>query len=289
MHRKFKAVITILAVAGAMLVSGGTATANTESCGPAANVYAYGNWECGTPNGWSPWGGIRKHDDESFRRITFETRQGNFAGRFQVDPGDVPPNTGGAERAEVYGLPGATMTEGDSAYYAFSIQFGNKWQQVTGSSIIVAQWRANNLGTVGSPPLALFVPSETADRLRLQQRAGDCSTLPCSYDKGHTVMTGDQFRATRGLWHDFILYVDWSATNGRVKMWHRLEGESEMTHLFDHQNVPTLNMVRGTIGAVYPKFGIYRTSPQPVSHTLYNDSYCVARLYAAALTCLPDE
>lgn len=278
-------VAVALTAAATTLTLTGSAHATPEHCNGAPNIYAYGDWECGIPNGYSPWAYIREHDTDSFRRITFDKRTGDYAGRFEVEPGDVPPGTT-AERAEVYGLGGGT-TLGDERYYAFSIKFATKWKTSEPDSIIVAQWRSANLGATGSPPVAVYTPSGTSDRMRLQLRTGDCTDGSCAYEHGYTVMTGDEFRADRGVWHDFILYVDWSNTVGEVKMWHRTENDGAFTKVIDDDHIPTLQVVDSEIGVTYPKYGIYRLGPQPYTHVLYNDSYCIARLYAVAKSCLP--
>lgn len=274
-----------------------TAAAAVHCSGEGAkNIYNYGDWECGTPEGFSPWAYMREAEDYSFRRSTTVVRQGEYSGRFEVRPGDDPNGSGG-ERAEAYGLRDAQMGEGDAAYYAFSIRHTKQWPQVEKGCCIVAQWRARFSTVTGHPPLMLNTPvgpeGRDADGMRILQRAGTCTLPPeptCDHTVNHTLLSGEEFRGDLGKWHDWIIYVDWTATNtGQLKVWHRVEGETDFTPVLDETGVPTLKEIDGEVADVYPKYGIYRPTAQPdVTHVLYNDSYCVARWFEVARTCLPE-
>lgn len=306
MWRKWSSLVRVglVAVLGLLTIGGlGAGSASAADCSGSGNVFRYGNWECGTPNEYSPWAYMAEAEDYSFQRVTEGVRQGTYAARFDVRPGDDPNDTGGkSERAEAYGLSGTAQTEGSAVYYAFSTRYPSNWPQVDQGCCIVSQWRANNWET-GWPPLMMNTPQgpegNPADGMRLLQRSGLCY-LPdspqgqsCSHNVNHTLLGGEYFRDHLGEWHDWIIYVDWTATdNGRVKVWHRLQGEDRFTKRLDVSEVPTLKAVENEDGeyevaTVYSKFGLYRTEPQSVTHVLYNDSYCVAKWYAAAKTCLP--
>lgn len=274
-------------------------TAAAQDCTGRGDVFRYGNWECGTPSAYSPWANMAEAEDYSFQRVTDNVRQGSYAGRFEVRPGDDPNDTGGqSERAEAYGLTGTAQTQGDVVYYAFSTYFPTDWPRTDKGCCIVAQWRANNW-TTGWPPLMLNTPhgedGSTGDRLGLLQRSGTCELPPnqtCERNVGYTLMTGEKFRRDAlGKWHDWIIYVEWSANrDGRLAVWHRAEDKDSFTRLMDVENIETLKAVvedgQRQIATVYSKYGIYRTDPQPeATHVMYNDSYCVARWYDAARSC----
>lgn len=270
-----------------------SASAASAFCSGRGSVLSYGNWECGTPKQRSPWGGLASVADYSFQRVTDNVRQGRYAGRFEVRPGDDPSGRGTSERSEVYWLPDAARTEGSSAYYAFSVRFGAKWRQPRRGCCIFAQWRAKTWST-GWPPLMMVTPKgpsgEIQDRVAVLQRSGICTLPPdqrCSNEVNHTLLSGAEFRQTRGKWHDWIVYVKWSAVAGHVKIWHRLQGRSGFKVLLDKNLTSTLKASNGEIATVYPKFGLYRPYPPPFTHVLFNDSYCVARLYSGARGCLP--
>lgn len=81
-------------------------------------------------------------------------RQGPFAGRFEVHPGDKP-NFGGGERSEVASTsPGALTHEGDERWYQWSMYVPPDFPTPRGEYFITMQWHAGN---TGSPPLAVLV------------------------------------------------------------------------------------------------------------------------------------
>ena len=160
-----------------------------------------------------------------------EARQGRYAARFNIRPGDVPP-FGGSERSEVQSnADGAVVREGDERWYQWSMKFPTDFQNPTGVWFIVLQWHSAK----GSPPLAINV-----DR------------------RGQIVIGGDGLidepRRTigtvrRGEWVDYVLHVKFSrdSDTGFVEGWEN-----------GRQTVPRYHRASMVDGSNYLKQGVYR-------------------------------
>ncbi|GAA4796676.1 hypothetical protein GCM10023200_35980 [Actinomycetospora chlora] len=141
--------------------------------------------------------------DRTMRVVDDDVRQGRYAARFDVAPGDVP-DFGGGERAEVRSdAAGATVREGDERWYQWSMKFPADFPNPTGVWFIVMQWHAGS----GSPPLAITVSND-----------------------GDVQIGGDGLRdeprrtlgpVRRGEWVDYTLHVRFSRDHdeGFVEGW----------------------------------------------------------------------
>ncbi len=77
--------------------------------------------------------------------------------------------------------------------------------------------------------------------------------------------------ATEGVWHDFILYVDWNLTSGTVYILHRIAGGA-WSKVFEVTGVPTSTDFAGLgTPSVQRRQGIYRPADASLTNYLYLD------------------
>jgi hypothetical protein len=159
-------------------------------------------------------------------------RQGQYAARFEVRPGDVP-SFGGGERAEVQSnAAGALVHEGDERWYQWSVQYPADMPDVVGRYFIIMQWHS----AAGSPPLAIDLSRGTVDI------------------GGDGVLTAPRRTIgpiRRGEWVDYVLHVKFSrkADAGFVEAWEN-----------GQQTVPRTARATMVDRENYLKQGIYRPS-----------------------------
>lgn len=158
-----------------------------------ATVLWRGDFETGDK---SQWEGAQAQSPDRLQIVTSPVRQGKYALRVEVRPGDFVSSGNRAELVRT-----VREKEGDDRYYAWSTMWpsdypSNKtWQLFT-------QW--HHSGSTGSPPFEMYVNGET---MYLRVMAS-------------TVLWSAPLE--RGKWHDFILHVKWSssASIGFVEAWY---------------------------------------------------------------------
>lgn len=299
--RAVLSIVIAASVAAVFVLPGQTAPATGPAsavggrqadCVGSGDIVAYGNWECGTPEAHSPWRMLYKVDAaHAFqRRSDLGPRQGTWAARFEVRPGDF---TGFGERSEANRANRHVTREGDDLYYTFSVRHSADWPHCTGHCTL-AQWL--QVGQTGTPALALGAPEgpegEAGYRMQLKHRAGRCvppapgeSPNDCEVDEIHEMFSAADFQATLGKWHDWIIHVRWSrAADGLIEVWHRVEGADDFDY-WSVSDVPTMKEINGAAAPLESRVGIYR-SPQSGTHVADHDSYCIATTLEAAESCL---
>jgi hypothetical protein len=182
-------------------------------------------------------------------------RQGHFAARFVVKPGDRP--IGGGERAELYASAGERA--GVESWWKWSTYFPTGFRPNRNSNFnIFTQW--HHSGTSCTPPVRFDVDtSRSPIKLKLRVWGGrlDENTCGASYQRVWTIAN-----LRRNHWYNFRFHVKWSdsrtvgfvrlSINGRVRV--------PKTH--------TATLYRGQ--SVYVKQGFYRGSSSLTS-TLFHD------------------
>jgi len=157
-------------------------------------------------------------------------RQGRYAARFLVQPGDVP-EFGGGERSEVSAdnEENAATREGDERWYEWSMKLPADFRDPRGDWFIVMQWHPGD----GSPPLAIDISRGTVDI------GGDGS--------GEPRQTIGPVR--RGEWVSYVLHAKFSSDReiGFVEAWENGDRSVPKTHR------ATMNSDEN-----YLKQGIYR-------------------------------
>jgi polysaccharide lyase-like protein len=181
--------------------------------------------------------------------------QGSQAARFEVDPGDVEPETG-SQRSEV---SGPTFDEGQDLYIrdAFRVPSSNTYD---GPWQIIQQLHETNWN--GSPGVAVFLDEER----RLTLGPGDSS---------RTFWDSAPLRGDR--WYDLVYRVKLSqdSSTGFVEVW--LDGVQQS---LDNGQTRLYGQTLQT-AATYLKAGIYRSRSSSGTSIVEHDAILVGSSYAA--------
>jgi hypothetical protein len=223
----------------------------------------YGDWETGDSSQWS--GNQWNHNvplSDQFQIVTDPVRQGTYAAKFTVRPGDRFGTTTG-ERSEVL-WTGSDEADGQDYWYSWSTLFPTDWTEPKNWGIFV-QWHADYNST---PPAISFSARE--DSVNLNLNAGQLTDC-CG---GEVRMRWTVLNSlNKGLWNDFIAHIKWaSGPDGAITVWHRVEGEDAYTRILDVAGVPTLQSQDGIPAKNYIKLGLYRDADTK-TNVLYQDGF----------------
>ena len=200
----------------------------------SANVLWRGDYETGDLSQWAGVEGLTSR----LTIVQSPVRQGKYALRTELHQGDFA-NSGTRNEVENSSAQ-YNEVEGNDKWYAWSTMFAsdfpapNTWQVFT-------QW--HHSGLTGSPPLEFDVLGET---IQLAHNGG-------------TILWRTPL--VRGVWHDFVVHVFWSSTNGYVDLYY------DGTKVLAHQATPTLNSGQYT----YLKQGLYRDASIADVGVVYHD------------------
>lgn len=203
----------------------------------------------------SQWGSVQTVDPDRIRIVEQPVREGAYATRFEVRPGEDPLGNFG-DRAELQA--GRVVREGDERWYEWSSLFPrdyptepqNVWQ-------VVAQWHSTMDGV---PPVSMEVSGDT---IRLQTSRHDA--------EGNRLQPFVQVHWTaplvRGKWQTFRVKIAWSGSDelGSVALWH--DGEQVLAPV--------------SVRTMYPgspnffKQGLYRCACTDTTAVLYHDGLIV--------------
>jgi hypothetical protein len=193
----------------------------------------------------------------SYRATLFSSGafEGSQAARFEVQPGDVEPETG-SQRSEV---SGPTFKEGEDLYIRDAVRvpaantYSVPWQ-------IVQQLHEEDWN--GSPGLAVFLENNRALRLG----PGDSS---------HTFWKSAPLQADR--WYDLVYRVELSQDPGTgfVEVW--LDGVQQNLANGQGRAYGETIQMPGT----YLKAGIYRSKSSTGTSIVEHDAIVVGRSYSA--------
>ena len=192
-----------------------------------ATVLFRGDYETGDITQWDGYEGIRSR----FTIVQSPLRQGKYALRVELHQGDVAFS---GTRNEVSN-EGRPEVEGDDRWYSWSTLFPadfpapQTWQVFT-------QW--HHSGCCGSPPLEFDLEGENVQIAH----------------HGDQVLWSTPL--VRGVWHDFVVHVYFSSTDGFIEFWY--DGKKAL----GRTPVQTLNPGE----YAYLKQGLYRdASISPVA------------------------
>lgn len=212
-----------------------------------ANVIWRGDYETNDLSQWASIEGITSR----FTMVTSPVRQGKYALRLELRQGDF---INGGDRNEVDAPE--TCTEGMERYYAWSTMFdltypsNPSWQVFT-------QW--HHSGFTLSPPLEMDIH-------------GEVISIGSAAPVGNDTIPLWQAPLVRGVWHDFVVHVMWSAdaTVGFVELWYDGKLGLELRH---HQT-----LYAGQ--TAYMKQGLYRDSTISPTAIVYHDGMVVGTTLA---------
>jgi hypothetical protein len=181
-------------------------------------------------------------------------RQGHYAARFIVGPGDDPIGASG-ERSEVVYSSGEG--EGVESWWAWSTYFPTGFHPNNGSWNVFTQW--HQAGTSCPQPVSFEVNHYTTpSRLKLRVWGGRLSGCTPSSRREWNFAT-----LRRNRWYNFVFHVKWSSSKstGFVQLWVNGQLKIPKTHL------ATLYKGQG----VYLKQGFYR-GHSSLTTTIYHDA-----------------
>ena len=224
-----------------------------------------GDWETGDASQWTSnqWNKDAPLSQQ-FAIVGDPVRQGNFAARFTVRPGDKFMSTSG-ERSEVV-WAGSGESEGEDYWYSWSTLFPSGWSEPFGWGYFV-QWHASLSST--TPPIAFNAREDAA---YVQVNTGSLNSAGTTGTVRYRLPLLDSLH--KGRWNDFIAHIHWSSGNdGSITVWHRVEGESGYAKVLDFGGIPTLQVgFDGTAATNYLKLGLYRDADTKTS-MLYQDGF----------------
>jgi hypothetical protein len=176
--------------------------------------------------------------------VTSPVAEGRYALKATVRQGDDPINSSGNRNELVYQ---GREASGSEYYYRWKVMFAKDFPSVRTWQVFT-QWHHD--GCCGSPPVEFFVYGE-----QIQVKLTDSVTL----------WTGP---LVRGVWHEFIFHVKWSAdpSVGFVELWHDRE------KVVPRRNLAT--MYPGT--KMYLKLGLYRSDTITQVGVVYHDGFIQA-------------
>lgn len=192
--------------------------------------------------------------------VTAPVRQGRFAAKFTVHPGDDPISSNG-ERSEAVASQSQTDGyTGAEAWYGWSTLFPSNFNPVPDSaSNIFIQWHETRNDGCGPPIVLEVATSRTPPEIKFRVRGGRLSR-DCRPEGDRTWYT---VPLALNRWFDFVLHVKWSpdASVGFVELW--VNGKK----VVPKSNLATLYEEQG----VYLKEGFYRR-PYNRTSTVYHDA-----------------
>jgi hypothetical protein len=235
------------------------ATNVAETSSTDSRAFA-GDWETGDARQWTSNQWNRDVPlSEQFRVVSDPVRQGDFAAKFTVRPGDKFATTSG-ERSEVV-YTGADERAGDDVWYAWSTLFPSDWVTPAGWSIFT-QWHSYyNV----SPPISFNMKGE---RIQVNLNTGSIDSGGASFKPVYPVTSNLQ----RGVWNDFVVHIVWSTTNGSIQVWHRT-GSNSFQKTIDVSGIPTMQTLNGAVSKNYLKLGFYRNDEPRLTNVLYQDGF----------------
>jgi hypothetical protein len=224
-----------------------------------ARVFS-GDWETADASQWSGnhWNRTAPLSDQ-FEIVTDPVRQGGFAAKFTVRPGDKFTTTSG-ERSEVL-YTGADEHKGDDVWYAWSTLFPSDWSTPTGWSIFT-QWHSYY---PVSPPISFNMKGE---RIQVNLNTGSVDSGGASFKPVYPITDA----LKRGVWNDFVVHIVWSGTNGSLEIWHRT-GSNPFEKKVDAVGIPTMQVQAGVPSNNYLKTGFYRNDDATRVNVLYQDGF----------------
>lgn len=198
-----------------------------------------GDYETGS---LSQWPIVQKVASDRIQIAQDPTRQGKYAARFEVRPGDNIGNT--SPRAEV--AAELHEQEGDERYYRWFTYFDPAFPtNFENSFITFTQWRSTN-------------------------ESGAYSSFMLWGDEIELRLDGTRWEAplVKGVWHEFIYHVKWSADPnvGFIELWY--DGQLVMP------KTAAKTMYGNPGGGIenYVKQGLYKSDEIPTG-VLYHDGF----------------
>ncbi len=212
-------------------------------------------------NTWGVWPSLCSYTSDGVTVMNAFNRDGEYMTKFVVNPDTRCYGVNeDPMRVELHNQTTANsvINEGTEEFYGFS------YYQSPGFVAHLGDWK--NIWQIKARMLRHINPNL---RLTIQQAGlymsicgGDitgitsgCGSLLLSY----LILPTAQL--SNGIWHDYVVRVKWSKTNGIVQVWHKLASESDYALISTTSGVATLAHESGTIGDINLRgMGNYRST-----------------------------
>jgi hypothetical protein len=249
------------------LLLGATATPAKPTLGADVPLRWTGNFDSGTFKQWARTSFV----PGDVKIVHSVRRQGRYAARFVVRPGDRP--FGGGERSEVAASQNQTAGYGGmSAFYGWSTYFPQDFNPIRDSWNIFAQWHSTGSWPCGPGPNVDFnarlLKGWRRPRYEIRVNGGEIGTN-CQASASKVFRLGP---IAQRKWNDFVLHVKWSAAHqiGYIEAWingRRVVPPTHTSTLYRHRGAQL-------------QFGLYRG---PGEHTskLFQDAMRRGPTYAS--------
>jgi hypothetical protein len=202
---------------------------------------------------FSQWSSVQAAP-EQVSIVKAPVKQGTYAARFLVRPGDVRL---GGERAEV--LYQSSEKAGTTSWWKWSTRFPLDFRPIVGAQNVFAQW--HHTAPKCPVPVAFRVNAwKEPAKLELKVAGGNYNVVTC---KGGTGRIFDLGPLERARWYTFAFRVKWSASAsiGFIELW--IDGKK----VIPYTKLATLYSGYG----VNPKQGYYRRGGATWSAAIYHD------------------
>jgi hypothetical protein len=211
-------------------------------------------WRGGFESGnFSEWDAVQAVPGGA-RVVATPTRDGRFAARFEVGPGDNPLRCSCGERAELVKHTGEKP--GTTSVWAWSVYFPAEFAVRPGRRVVFTQWHDYGSGHP-APVVVRVVSTGGQDRLGLGVTGGRTAS-PVVRDW----LFGP---VQRGRWYDFVARLRWAPdSTGSVEL--MIDG----SWVIPKTSTPTL-FVENAARGVYLKQGAYRAVPWSGTTVAYVD------------------
>jgi hypothetical protein len=179
--------------------------------------------------------------------VTSPLRQGHYALRTELRSGDISSN---GNRNEL--VRADALTEGMEEYYAWSTMFDSSYPSADSWQVFT---QFHHTGCCGSPPLEFDIHGETV-----------------AFDSNTRTATLWSTPLVRGVWHDFVFHVIWSANPdlGLIELWY------DGNKVIDAKAWQTLYSGQTN----YLKQGLYRDASITPTAVLYHDAMTIGTTLA---------
>ncbi len=225
---------------------------STLATSGSGGVIWRGDYETGNFSQWEC--GLQVQAEGRATVVTSPVRQGKYAARYEVRPGDHNVGTGNGERTEVKSCRHAV--EGEEQWWAWSTMFAPDFSASNSDWNIFTQF--HNSGTTGGR-VEFYV---NGNSMQFVTHGGELNNP--------TARFCEIAKRTNGKWYDFVIHVKWSSANtGFAEVWVNGKKAVQFT------NTPTLYVGQD----VYLKQGYYR-EPQSNVGVIFHDGMRQGTSYA---------
>jgi len=201
---------------------------------------------------FTQWSSVQEAAPGRVAIVQSPVRQGQFASRFIVKPGDLP--VPGGERAEVFWS--SKENAGETSWWRWSTYFPTAFHPNLGGWNIFTQW--HHTGPNCTSPIHFQVRHfRHRSRLELQVWGGRLSSS-CEPQYKRLWTLG---RLHRNRWYNFVVKFRWSARKAQGRVLVLVNGKVKV-----RAHAATLYKGQG----VYVKQGFYR-GPSSRTTTIYHD------------------